>query len=143
MLIPDMTLLIAEDDKIQMARYAKFFANNAPNVRLLAALNGRSAYDIILKEKPDAVILDWNMPELDGMELCMILKNNTLTKEIPVIIATSLEHPDDMEYALDNGADDYIKKPFHETELIFRTVRLLELKKKFEEMKSIIEKLKS
>lgn len=78
----------------------------------------------IASTKPDVVISDWMMPELDGLEVCRILRNNMTTREIPVIMLTCRGSIQDYKAALKAGANDYIAKPVRMDELV-RRIKLL------------------
>jgi len=76
-----------------------------------AALNGKVALKIIEKQKPDLILLDIMMPEMDGYEVCKILKSKKLTNDIPIIFLTAKSQEDDEAKGLSLGAVDYITKP--------------------------------
>ena len=76
-----------------------------------AALNGKMALKIIEKKKPDLILLDVVMPEMDGYEVCKILKSQQSTKDIPIIFLTAKSQIDDETKGLSLGAVDYITKP--------------------------------
>lgn len=76
-----------------------------------AALNGKVALKIIEKRKPDLILLDIMMPEMDGYEVCQILKSQESTKDIPIIFLTAKIQEDDETKGLALGAVDYITKP--------------------------------
>lgn len=78
---------------------------------LTLALNGAQALELALQERPDIVLLDIMMPEINGFEICEKLKANPLTQEIPVIFITAMNTPQDEARAFDAGAVDYIPKP--------------------------------
>lgn len=81
--------------------------------RIKIAPNGRIALDLAkLTEKPDLVLLDVMMPDIDGYEVCKRLKENEATKRIPVIFVTARDKTGDEEHGLNLGAVDYITKPF-------------------------------
>jgi len=86
----------------------------------LAAENGRIALEKIQAELPDLVILDINMPEMDGFEVCAAIKRNPATSKIPVIMLTAQSDVESRVTGLGLGADDYLPKPFHPRELIAR-----------------------
>jgi putative two-component system response regulator len=90
--------------------------------------NGHQALEGVMREKPDIVILDIMMPEMDGIEVCRIIKSNPVTKIIPVIIITGLGDDDHHLKALDAGADDFLTKPFRIPFLRARLKALLALK---------------
>jgi len=102
--------------------------------KLKVALNGKKALDLAKRDpKPDLILLDIMMPEMDGYEVCEILKESEETKEISIIFQTSQNAPVDEQKAFELGASDYITKPF-EPEVVksrIKTrVRVLEEKKK-------------
>lgn len=74
----------------------------------------------IKKNRPDVIILDWMLPDADGLELCRYLKNSQETRDIPVIMLTARSDEVDRVLGLEMGADDYISKPFSVRELVAR-----------------------
>lgn len=81
--------------------------------KLKVALNGKKALDLAKRiPKPDLILLDIVMPEMDGYEVCEILKNSNETKDISIIFQTSKNAPVDEQKAFELGASDYITKPF-------------------------------
>lgn len=76
-----------------------------------AALSGKMALKIIEKQKPDLILLDIMMPEMDGYEVCEILKSQAETKDIPIVFLTAKSQEDDEAKGLALGAVDYITKP--------------------------------
>ena len=93
----------------------------------LTATQGESALAIAEKERPDLVLLDVVMPDLDGREVCSRLKKNSATGRIPVILLTALGMPEQVERGIRCGADDYVLKPFAAGDLKERIRRCLEL----------------
>jgi len=77
------------------------------------------------KNKPDLIILDWMLPDADGLEICRFLKNQDDTKNIPVIMLTAKSEEVDRVLGLEMGADDYISKPFSVRELVARVKAVL------------------
>ena len=84
------------------------------------AANGRLAMEKIRKTHPDLIVLDLMLPELDGKELCRILKSNVETSSIPIIMLTAKSSEIDRIVGFELGADDYMAKPFSPRELILR-----------------------
>ena len=110
-----------------------YVTDDEPNIRRLAALalseygfnveefsNGNDLLTAINKRKPDAIVLDWVMPQPDGLTICGRLKLDKETKPIPIIILTARTEEVDCVLALEMGADDYITKPFSIKELCAR-----------------------
>ena len=87
--------------------------------------NIRDAYQIIVDQRPDLVLLDWMLPGGNGIELLHRIKRNDATRELPVIMLTAKTAEDNVIQGLDVGADDYMTKPFAPRELIARVRALL------------------
>ncbi len=119
----ERTVLIVDDefairDMLRMAL-------EIVDYRCLEADNIRDAYQLVVDERPDLVLLDWMLPGGSGIELLRRLKRNESTKELPVIMLTAKTTEDNVVQGLDVGADDYITKPFAPRELIARVRALL------------------
>ena len=78
----------------------------------MLAENGVQAFKIIERNKPNLILLDVSMPEMDGYELCSKLKANAETKDIPIIFISAFDETDDIIKGFEIGGDDYITKPF-------------------------------
>ena len=100
------------------------------------AANGRLAISEVEKVRPDMVILDVMMPEMDGLEACKQLKKNKDTSTIPVILLTAKGQITDIEKGFKSGADAYVVKPFSPARLIEKVEEIFE---KVEMRKKIIE----
>ncbi len=81
------------------------------------AENGPNGLDLVRRVRPDVVLLDWMMPEMDGLEVLAELKRDPTTEDIPVLMLTAKGMAADILKALELGADDYITKPFDPTSL--------------------------
>ncbi|OUL20918.1 hybrid sensor histidine kinase/response regulator [Nostoc sp. T09] len=97
------------------------------------ALNGKMALTACRIVLPDVILLDINMPEMDGYQVCQQLKSDKITAEVPVIFISALDDILDKVKAFDVGGADYITKPFHGAEVILRienqiNLRLFQLK---------------
>lgn len=82
--------------------------------------DGMKAYDAIIENQPDLIVLDLNLPSMSGIELCKYIRENELTEEIPVIMLTARSEEIDKIIGFEVGADDYITKPFSPRELVAR-----------------------
>ncbi len=89
------------------------------------AWNGREALAKVLASRPDLLLTDVEMPEMDGFTLCRTLKEDERTASIPVVICSSLGEASDLERGFDAGADDYLVKPVVPEELVSRLHSLL------------------
>ncbi len=86
---------------------------------------GGDAVDYVRKRLPDLILLDLMLPEVDGIEICRLLKNDDTTKKIPIIMLTAKGEESDVVVGLQLGADDYIAKPFSPKVLLARIKALL------------------
>jgi DNA-binding response OmpR family regulator len=86
----------------------------------LTAPSGKDGLALAVQTQPDVILLDINMPEMDGFEVCKRLREQPRTQKIPVIMLTTASSLDSRVKGLDIGADDYITKPFQVRELIAR-----------------------
>jgi DNA-binding response OmpR family regulator len=84
------------------------------------ANGGNNALESIKKSKPSLIVLDLLMPNMNGYKLCEVLKGESETKDIPVVILSALNDPESSMKAYSLGAADYIQKPFHPDELLLR-----------------------
>jgi len=89
------------------------------------ARNGADALTGIEAQRPEAVILDINMPGLDGLEVLAKMKHSRALAKIPVMVLTAHNAPDKLQRALQIGAVDFMSKPFEDAQLIARCARLL------------------
>jgi len=80
--------------------------------RVTVAANGREALERVAKERPDIVLLDWMMPDMDGAEACAQLRSNPETADIPVVFMTAKSQGLEVDRGLALGAKAYIVKPF-------------------------------
>ena len=88
--------------------------------RILALTDSTKAVSAIEKNQPDLVLLDIMMPEINGFEICSILKSKPETVDIPVIFITAKTETEDIVKGFEIGAVDYITKPFNNNELLMR-----------------------
>jgi len=102
---------------------------------VIDATNGEDALEILEDEKVDLILLDIMMPDMDGYEVCSRLKNNSNTKDIPIIFITAKTDEDSIEKAYEIGGIDYVTKPFRPKELLARVKRELQLQELQSELK--------
>ena len=94
---------------------------------------GNAGLKMIKNQKPDMVILDIGLPDMDGFELCKTLRKDKVTKDYPIIMLTAKGEDRDKIEGLKLGADDYITKPYNADELILRIKNLLTRSIKYKE----------
>ena len=92
---------------------------------VVEAADGEEALRKAREVIPDAIVLDLMLPEVDGLEVCKILRRDTVTATIPIIMLTAKAAEVDRVLGLELGADDYLTKPFSPRELVLRVKRLL------------------
>jgi two-component system sensor histidine kinase/response regulator len=120
------SLVLIVDDNLQNL---KVLGNTIKNEGWLLAVanSGQQALDFVGKKIPDLILLDIMMPEMDGFETCRRIKSNPDLKEIPIIFLTAKTDSDSILTAFEEGAVDYVSKPFNPKELIKRVHTHLEL----------------
>ncbi len=114
-------LILVIDDEPKIVRLAQDYLEKN-GFRVLTAGDGQSALTIARREKPDLVILDLMLPQIDGREVCRILRRES---DVPIIMLTALSEEIDQVTGLEIGADDYITKPFSIRALVARVRALL------------------
>ena len=111
-------LLLFADDNRDMRQYVTSLLGQRFHV--VTVQNGRQAVDFAARQRPDLVLSDAMMPEMDGLELVVSLRKNPETRTIPIILLSARAGEDSRIEGLDTGADDYISKPFSARELVAR-----------------------
>lgn len=112
--MPEKILIV--EDEARIARWTQTYVENA-GYECLVAYNGRDALYLARHEKPDLVVLDLMIPEMDGWTVCKILRQES---DIPIIMVTAKTLESDIIKGLKIGADDYVTKPFSPAELVAR-----------------------
>jgi diguanylate cyclase (GGDEF)-like protein len=118
-------ILIVDDDPNNIRTLATIFDDEYD---ILFATDGKQAMRVAMREKPDVILLDIMMPEMDGYQVCRLLKSDHLTCDIPIIFITSKSNPDHEILGLEIGAADYISKPFCSAIVKLRVRNHIELK---------------
>lgn len=118
-------LLIVDDQPVNIQALHRVFAGDC---QVLMATEGARALQLCRDRQPDLLLLDVQMPGMDGHELCAELKADPLLRAIPVIFVTAQDRPEDETRALDAGAADFITKPFNPTVVRARVRTQLTLK---------------
>ena len=116
----ELTALVVEDDKA-VSQLIRLYLAQA-GFRVLAAEDGLVGLDMALAESPDIILLDLNLPGMDGIDVC---RNVRKESPVPIIMVTARVEEDDRLTGLDLGADDYVSKPFSPRELVARVNAVL------------------
>ena len=114
----DEIVLVVDDSPDTVSMLNDALDNEGFSV--LVALSGMQAVSICKKIKPDLILLDAVMPEMDGFETCKTLKQNPDLESVPVIFMTGLDSENTVESSFNSGAVDYIQKPIRIKELVAR-----------------------
>jgi two-component system, cell cycle response regulator DivK len=93
----------------------------------ITAENGREGVETAVAEKPDLILMNSVMPEMDGWEATRVLRADPQTKDIPILASTALFRPSDLKAWIDVGCNDYILKPFTSDELLRKITALIRL----------------
>ncbi|WP_319508218.1 response regulator [uncultured Methanolobus sp.] len=95
---------------------------------VIPAYSGQEALDKVKSEKPDIILLDVMMPDMNGYEVCRVLKTSVETQFLPVVMVTALSGKDDRIKGIEVGADEFLGKPVNRLELVTRVKSLLRMK---------------
>ena len=114
------TILVV-DDEPKIVKQARDYLERS-RFRVVAAADGKTALAMARREQPDLIVLDLNLPEMDGLEVCRALRRES---DVPIIMLTARVEETDRLIGLELGADDYITKPFSPRELVARVRAVL------------------
>ncbi len=116
-------VLVADDDR--MVRELLTAGLRRDGYRVLAVEDGDAALEAARSTDLAAAVLDWLMPGVQGPELCRLIKADPRTAAMPVLLLTSRSRDDEVQRAFECGADDYVTKPFHLTDVMRLVNRLV------------------
>jgi two-component system cell cycle response regulator len=119
-------VLIVDDSPVTVASLGQMLSKD--HYHLVQASNGKEALDKAFSEHPDLILLDIMMPELNGFEAAKILKEDSRTHNIPIIMVTALDDPENKSAGQEAGAEEYLVKPVRPQELVARVNSLVTLK---------------
>lgn len=121
----DYKILIV-DDVVSNVLLLKILLTNE-KFQICTASNGRECIEKTKSEHPDLILLDVMMPDLNGFDIAIILKNDPETANVPIIFLTALNTPSDLVQGFKVGASDFLTKPFNKEELIVRVMQQISL----------------
>lgn len=127
----DITIFIVEDSPTQCAILSHLLEKQG--YTNIVKANGKEALQAVEQQKPDLIISDILMPEMDGFELCRAIKDDKNLKDIPIILMTSLDGVEEIGKGLEAGADNFIYKPYKPEFLLHRIQFILKKKKRIRE----------
>ena len=119
---PRILVVDDEQDALELIEYNL----QAAGYRVITASDGNEAVQKTRANAPDLIVLDLMLPELDGLEVCKILRRDSATATIPIIMLTAKASEIDRVLGLELGADDYVTKPFSPRELVLRVKNQLQ-----------------
>lgn len=120
----NLRILIVEDDDFLLQMYAAKL--ELENFTVYSATTGTQGLKIAQKESPDLILLDLNLPEMDGFTVLKYLKDDQANKDIPVLVLTNFSQKENIDRCLDLGAEDYlIKAHFVPSEVIAKIKNIL------------------
>ena len=112
--MPARILVVDDEPNIQAAIRPLLTSSG---YEVITAMTGRAALDAVERHSPDVVVLDLGLPDMDGIEVCRLIREE---RNVPVIVLSARGAEKDKVHALDAGADDYVTKPFGAEELLAR-----------------------
>jgi len=128
-------ILIAEDEPASRFIFQTILTDEGYDV--ITCENGAECVEFARKEKPDVILLDIQMPIMDGYEVLKVLKSDVETKDIPAIIISANADPQNIKKAFDHGAMEFIPKPVNIEELLVRVATVLKVKRTDDELKKL------
>lgn len=138
----EYTILIVDNEPESISQVIDSLREMGLTKRIYSAPNGKIAYDLALKYTPSLILTDWDMPEMNGLELVKKLKLNQQTKDIPVIMITGImTSPQKLQDAFDAEVHDFLRKPYNNLEFYSRVNNSMKLHKAHSELIKSNEKL--
>ena len=135
------TILIVDDNHLNLDLLCRILSK--ANFKIITAMGGIEAIEQVNNQHPDLILLDAMMSDLNGFEVCKLLKQNYGTKDIPIIFITSSIDTEKKVKAFELGANDYITKPFQKAELLARVksqLQVFNLRKTLAKQNCILQK---
>jgi DNA-binding response OmpR family regulator/DNA-binding CsgD family transcriptional regulator len=130
------TILAVDDQTEYLQSYAAYFFEENVPYKIISAVHGEMALELAAAEHPDVIIMDWQMPVMDGLTAVKILKADDSLRDIPIIMASGIMlSSEDLRDALAAGASDFIRKPIERTELMARVGSHLKMADYIQELK--------
>lgn len=136
-----LKILLADDDKLNLMLIERHLSQGLKmyekyDFQIFKAFDGKEALEVVNHEKYfDLILLDWEMPEIDGIDVLKILQANPATSEMPVIMVTSNTSSEYLKISIEAGAVDFIKKPVDPIELIARSRSAIKISTSYQHIK--------
>ena len=126
--------ILIVDDEHDCAELLRYHLQRE-NYEAVIVRNGKEAIDAVQSQAPDAILLDIMMPELNGWEVCRILRESTKGKSLPIIMLTALSEEEERVKGLSLGADDYLSKPYSVKELLLKLRKHIDRQETIKQLK--------
>jgi DNA-binding response OmpR family regulator len=117
-------ILVIDDDVVSLRFVSSLLREKGYDV--LVAEDGQHGWHLAVTQKPDLIVTDLVMPYRDGFQLLQAIRDDRELSKVPVIVLSMRDHEEDVVRGLDDGADDYIVKPFNARELLSRIRKQLD-----------------
>lgn len=130
----DDAMILVVDDVLENLRLLSKILNRA-GYKVRQAIDGQMALRTVRSVQPDLILLDVMMPKLDGYQVCLALKSDPLTQNIPIIFVSALDEVLDKVKAFKMGASDYITKPFQHEEVVARVENQIQIHQLSQQLK--------
>lgn len=130
------SILVVDDEPLNLQVLAQGLSDEH---QVLMACGGKQALEIALGQRPDLILLDIDMPDMSGYDVCRALKNNPKTRHIPLIFITGHDSDEDELKGLQMGAADYFTKPFKMPLVRARVAIQIELKRKTSLLETLVD----
>jgi putative two-component system response regulator len=127
-------ILVVDDIEANRRLIARFLTSEGYTVEFAA--DGGDAVDQVIRNQPDLVLMDVQMPRVNGFDACLTIKRHPDTRLIPVVLVTALQNSEDRIRGIDAGADDFLSKPFNAHELRARVRSLIRIKRYTDDLDS-------
>ncbi len=124
------TLILLVEDNDDMRAF--IHQQLTEKYQVVEAIHGKEGMEKAIEIIPDLIISDLMMPEMDGLELCQLVKNDERTSHIPIILLTARDDIESRLAGLEQGADAYLSKPFNQAELFIRIEKMIEMRRKLQ-----------
>ncbi|HJZ70290.1 MAG TPA: response regulator transcription factor [Vicinamibacterales bacterium] len=117
--------VLVVEDETDVAHLIKHTLERSGSANVAIVGSGDAALKAVTERRPDLIILDLNLPSISGVEVCRIIRSRPDDSRVPIIMLTARSSEDDLVYGLEQGADDYVTKPFSLRELSARVQAVL------------------
>jgi excisionase family DNA binding protein len=122
-------VVLSVDDEPDMLEMEHDMLSGIPDLRLISVSNGFTASAKLVEERPDLVLLDFLMPELDGFEFCRFVREDPRFKDLPIVAVTGLKNDLDLKKIKEAGVTEVLSKPFSAQTLVDKVEYFRQLKK--------------